>query len=187
MPEATKPFIVQRLGRVLWWALLVVLGAFVYRQYFPPMDLSGDLGAAPDFTLPDLEGKPFTLSHHRGHVVVLNFWATWCPPCRAEIPGFVELQDEFRERGVVFVGVALDDEGAEIVGPYATERGINYPVLVDGWQAAARYGGIGTVPTTFLIDAQGTIRYRHTGLLLTPSLRKALNVLSAEATVTDEP
>ena len=172
---------VHKLRQIIPWALLVVLGFFVYRQYLPAMDLSEDLGAAPDFTLPDLDGRPFTLSAYRGNVVVLNFWATWCPPCRAEIPGFIALQDAFREAGVVFVGVALDDEGAAVVAPYAEERGMNYPVLVDGWQAAARYGGIGTVPTTFLIDAEGRIRYRHTGILLKPSLRAALAELTREA------
>lgn len=181
MQNVSKRSALRGPGRLLWWAALVVLAYFVYRQYLPSMDLSEDLGAAPDFTLQDVEGRPFTLSEHRGEVVVLNFWATWCPPCRAEIPGFIDLQDAFRDRGVLFVGVALDEEGAAVVRPYARERGMNYPVLVDGWPAAARYGGVGTVPTTFLIDAEGRIRYRHTGLLLQPSLRAALERLAGEA------
>jgi len=166
--------------RIASWAAVIVLLVILVRRVYPAIDLEGPYASAPDFELVDLDGEPFRLSEYRGKVVVLNFWATWCPPCRAEIPGFIRLQDEFREEGVVFVGVALDEEGAEVVEPYSRQRGINYPVLLDRGAVARQFDGGRVVPTTFLIDRQGRIRFRHEGLLLAGALRPALAALSSE-------
>jgi thiol-disulfide isomerase/thioredoxin len=166
--------------RVASWAAVIVLLVIVVRRVYPAIDLREALATAPDFELLDLDGETFRLADHRGQVVVLNFWATWCPPCRAEIPGFIRLQNEFREDGVVFVGVALDEEGAEVVEPYSRQRGINYPVLLDRGAVARQFDGGRVVPTTLLIDRSGRIRFRHEGLLLAGALRPALAELAAE-------
>ncbi len=136
---------------------------------------------APDFTLTDLSGKEVSLSALRGQVVVLNFWATWCPPCREEIPSFVKLQKELQKQGVQFVGVSLDEEGFEVVRPFAKEYKINYPLLVDeGWTVASRYGATEALPTTVLINRNGQIVATVPGMLTEDILRPMLDVLMAE-------
>ena len=175
-PTRSKKLILD----ILSWLALAGMAYYVYRTVSPSVDLSNPLGPAPNFTLADLEGHPFTLSEHRGKVVVLNFWATWCPPCRAEIPGFINLQREFEDEDVLFVGIALDEEGFDAVAPYAYERGINYPVVLGDRMTSDRYGGITTVPTTFILDHNHTIRYRHEGLILEHALRDVLKRLADE-------
>jgi thiol-disulfide isomerase/thioredoxin len=166
--------------RIVSWGIIVALVVILWRRVYPSIDLDVVHGAAPDFELLDLEGRPFRLSDHRGQVIVLNFWATWCPPCRAEIPWFIRLQEEWREAGVLFVGVSLDEGGVAEVAPYARDRGINYPVLVDGDVAARRFERVDVLPTTYLIDREGNVRFRHEGLLLAGALRPALRVLARE-------
>lgn len=170
--------------RLLWkvvpWVLVGILIVILARQVYPSVDLDATYGPAPDFELRDLDDEVFRLSDHAGEVVVINFWATWCPPCRAEIPAFVNLQDALRDEGVLFVGVSLDDEGAEVVKPFADARSINYPILLEGHSVAARFGGVYALPTTILIDRDGMIRFRHEGFLLPQALRPAIRTLSRE-------
>ncbi len=129
---------------------------------------------APDFALEQLDGDTFRLSEQRGKVVVVNFWATWCGPCRIEIPGFIRLQEEYAGEGFTFVGVALDEEGAEVVRPFAERMGINYPIVVDDGSVARKYGGIYAVPMSFVIDPEGRVRYVQPGLLPAEALRPVL-------------
>lgn len=121
------------------------------------------LSIAPDFTLNDLNGKPFSLSQTKGKVVILDFWATWCPPCRMEIPHFESLYNEYKDKGLEVVGVALDKGGASSVKPFVEENGVTYPVLIGNQDVAARYGGIRGIPTTFLIDREGRIVEKYVG------------------------
>ncbi len=116
---------------------------------------------APGFSLADLSGKPVSLADFKGKVVVLDFWATWCPPCRREIPDFITLQGEYGPRGVQIVGIALDEP--EKVHAFARENGMNYPVLLGSDDVSMRYGGIEGIPTTFIIDRSGKIVNRFEG------------------------
>ena len=119
---------------------------------------------APDFTLTDLQGHPVTLSDLRGKAVVLNFWATWCPPCKEEIPWFVDLQKRYGEQGLQIVGVSMDDDGDQkSVAKFAAENSINYPILLGKENVAAQYGGIDYLPTTFYIDRSGVVLDRVFG------------------------
>ena len=127
---------------------------------------------APEFTLQTLAGEPFRLADTRGRVVVLNFWATWCGPCRFEIPDFVEMQDEFGRENVVFVGVSLDDEASpEEVRAFTEELEVNYPVMLDDGSAHAEYGPITSLPTTFVIDREGRIQAYIPGMVTRELLR----------------
>jgi peroxiredoxin len=132
---------------------------------------------APDFALEQMNGDTFRLSDHSGEIVVLNFWATWCPPCRQEIPGFITLQEEFEEQGVIFVGVSLNKDGFSSVRPYAEKMGINYPLVVDDGSVAPQYGGIRILPSTVLIGPEGTIQHRKVGYFPEEQLRSQLNAM----------
>ena len=118
---------------------------------------------APDWQLKNLEGQAVKLSDFKGKVVLLNFWATWCPPCRREIPDFVALQKQYGDKGLVVIGVSVDEGGAEVVKPFVKKMGINYPIVLGDQKTAAAYGGIQVVPTTFVIDKTGKIAAQHEG------------------------
>ncbi len=126
-----------------------------------------------------LDDKPQALEQWRGKVLVLNFWATWCAPCREEIPGFIKFQDQYGARGVQFVGLAIDQK--ERVGPYARDIGINYPVLVGGLESMdfARQVGNwrGVLPFTLVIDRSGRIATAEIGVLRPDKLESLLKPL----------
>ena len=134
---------------------------------------------APDFERPALDGVPFRLADHRGEVVLVNFWATWCLPCRVETPEFVALQTELRDEGVRFVGVSLDEGGFADVRPFAEEFGVNYPLVLDDGALLEPYGGLVALPTTLLVDRDGVVRYRLQGLTSGEQLRPLLRSLVA--------
>src|SRR5271169_2375977 len=117
---------------------------------------------APDFKLTSLDGKPLTLAALQGKVVLLNFWATWCGPCRAEIPDLVALQDRYKDR-LQIVGLNVDDEEADIK-QYVQETGINYPVAMTSNDVRVQFGGIPALPTSFVLDTEGRVVQKHVGL-----------------------
>jgi peroxiredoxin len=119
---------------------------------------------APDFTLKDADGKPVHLSDYKGKVVLLDFWATWCGPCKIEIPWFMEMQRKNKDRGFEVLGVSMDDEGWEVVKPFISDISMNYRVVIGNDQTAQLYGGVEALPTTFLIDRSGKIAAVHVGL-----------------------
>lgn len=120
---------------------------------------------APNFTLPTIDGKKFTLSDKKKakHVVVMDIWATWCPPCRGEIPYLIKIKKDMSGKSFTMVGIAIDDE-KDAVQKFAKEHGINYTVALDpkGNKLGNSYG-IGGIPTTYVIDKKGVIRYVHEG------------------------
>jgi cytochrome c biogenesis protein CcmG, thiol:disulfide interchange protein DsbE len=117
---------------------------------------------APDFTLPQLDGSDLRLSAYRGKVVLLDFWATWCDPCREEIPHLVELQKKYADAGLQIIGVSMDDS-ADPVRPFYQEFHMNYPVVMGTAKTGALYGGVMGLPITFLIDRDGRIHRKHIG------------------------
>ena len=121
--------------------------------------------AAPNFTLKDGDGRNVSLSDYKGKVVLLNFWATWCGPCKLEIPWFVEFEQKYKDRGFAVLGVSMDDDGWEVVKPYLAKTKINYRIVVGNEQVAKQYGGLDALPTTLVIDRTGTIHSTHEGLV----------------------
>ncbi|GIV61178.1 MAG: hypothetical protein KatS3mg044_0044 [Rhodothermaceae bacterium] len=135
---------------------------------------------APDFTLPTLDGQTFRLADHRGKVVLLNFWATWCGPCVIETPELVALYNDLKDRGLVVVGISLDEEGFEVVKPFAEEFNVTYPMVVDDGAVAEAYGGIYGLPTTFVLDKEGRIQQRFIGIFPTEEMRPKLEEMLAK-------
>ncbi len=121
------------------------------------------LGQAPDFEKASLTGEKIRLSDYKDKIVLLNFWATWCAPCRREIPALIELQDKWKDQGLVIIGVALDEEGFEVVRPYAEDIGINYTIVMDDYSYGDKLGGVYMVPSTYIIDRDGEIVARKIG------------------------
>ncbi|HLZ43967.1 MAG TPA: TlpA disulfide reductase family protein [Candidatus Sulfotelmatobacter sp.] len=117
---------------------------------------------APDFTLPQPGGQRLTLSSYRGKVVLLDFWATWCYPCREEIPHFVEFQQKYGDRGVQVIGVSMDDS-PEPVPAFYQQYHMNYPVVMGNAKIGESYGGLLGLPITFLLDREGRIAAKHIG------------------------
>jgi cytochrome c biogenesis protein CcmG/thiol:disulfide interchange protein DsbE len=128
---------------------------------------SSDVGTTvgklpPPFALPDLAGNEVKLSDYVGKIVILDLWATWCPPCRQEIPFLVELFEQNKDDGLVVVGIGLDDGGAGILRPFVEQQGITYTVLVGNRQVGQTYQLQG-IPTTFILDRNGRIAKKHLG------------------------
>ncbi|MFQ5867738.1 MAG: TlpA disulfide reductase family protein [bacterium] len=120
-------------------------------------------GNAPDFTLSKLDGNSLTLSDFKGKVIILNFWATWCPPCRMEIPDFVELYEKYKDEGLLIIGVNLDGGDSRSVKQFLEKYKINYPIVLGNVKVTEDYGGIRAIPTTFVIDRNGNIREKYVG------------------------
>jgi peroxiredoxin len=119
---------------------------------------------APDFALKDADGKTVHLSDYKGKVVRLDFWATWCGPCKVEIPWFMEFEQQFKDKGFAVLGVSMDDDGWSAIKPYVQQLKINYRIVLGTDQVGDSYGGVDAMPTTFLIDRQGRIASTHVGL-----------------------
>lgn len=150
-------------------ALMVVLTGlyFVARHYHngAPAGMRGtgsEHSMAPNFSLLDLTGQRTNLSSYRGKVVLLDFWATWCDPCRDEIPHFVELQETYRDQGLQIIGISMDD-GPEPVRDFSRRFKMNYPVVMGDADTGELYGGVFGLPIAFLIGRDGRISAKHIG------------------------
>jgi thiol-disulfide isomerase/thioredoxin len=140
-------------------------------------------GAAPQLTLKDLDGKDVSLEQLKGKVVLVNFWATWCEPCRFEIPWLIEMQQKYAAKGFTVLGVAMDDEGRSVVAPFVQKERfdvngnkaqMNYPILLGNDAAADKFGGLLGYPTSVLIDRDGKQIKRITGLISYEEISKSI-------------
>jgi thiol-disulfide isomerase/thioredoxin len=138
---------------------------------------------APDFSLESLDGPNMRLSDLRGKAVLLNFWATWCGPCKIEMPWFVDLQKQYGPQGLQIVGVAMDDASKQDIAKFAKDMGVNYPILIGKEAVGDQYGGVPALPETFLIGRDGKIVDKIIGLRgkseIEDSIKKALDTRPA--------
>lgn len=124
-----------------------------------------DDAAAPEFKVRDLDGNEISLADYKGKTLFLNFWATWCPPCRAEIPGFIEIYKQYKDKGLEILGLSVDDLPSEQVKEWTGQAGVNYPVAMADPAVVESFRPGEFIPTTIIIDAAGRVRHRHVGYL----------------------
>ena len=140
-----------------------------------------DTNPAPAFTLQDLNGKDVSLADFRGKVVIIDFWATWCPPCVKEIPHFIELYEQYKDKGLAMLGISLDREGAGVVKAFVQKYQIKYPIMMTDGKVDKAFGPITSIPTTFLIDSAGNITKKYVGYNSKAVFEADIKTLLAEA------
>ncbi len=160
-------------------AVLLVFGWFVWMRV--PGVSGGDAGVgqpAPTWRARTLEGQEIGSKTLAGKVVIVDFWATWCPPCRKEIPGFIALQKQYAERGLVIVGASVDRGGSEVVKKFASEQGVNYPMIMAAPEMVGAFGEvigqIRGIPTTVVIGRGGKIVFTHVGYASKETFEKVI-------------
>jgi len=129
---------------------------------------------APNFKLSTMDGKTIELKQLVGKAVVVNFWATWCGPCRSEIPGMVKIYEKYKAKGLEIVGISLDRGGWNDLKPYLAKNPISYPIVLGGGAEADAYGGIEGIPTTFFVDRKGNIVSKTVGAMREADFEKAV-------------
>jgi peroxiredoxin len=150
--------------KFVWLTLALSLVMFAFVSVAKARSIDED-PMAPDFSLKDLNGNELSLSDFEGKVLFLNFWATWCPPCRAEIPDFIEVYDKYKDMGMAILGVSVDRISEKKVGDFAEKLEMNYPVAMATQKLFKDYPAPGAIPTTLVIDGTGKIRYKKVGLM----------------------
>lgn len=148
--------------------------------YSSPLYPAQKVATAKDFTASRLNGETFRLSEQKGKVVLLNIWATWCSPCHAETPEFVELYETYRRQGLVILGVSIDEQGRSVVQPFVDRYGVTYPIIIDDGTIMDKYGPTMGIPTTYIIDKEGNLRYFAVGPLTKKELKPRLETLLQE-------
>jgi cytochrome c biogenesis protein CcmG/thiol:disulfide interchange protein DsbE len=155
----------KRIPLIFLGSLVLIIAALILTKQ-PAMSKDKDAGLgkkAAEFTLTDINGARKSLSDFKGKVIILDFWATWCPPCRQEIPHFISLYDQYKGQGLEIIGIALDNGGAGVVSAFSGRNKINYTVLLGNDEVSDLYGGIAAIPTTFILDKDGNIRKKYIG------------------------
>lgn len=179
----------QRLtiGTIGWMLLAGFIGVRVAPQLAAAVGWSRSGPEAPDVRLTTLDGRAISLGGLRGQVVLVNFWATWCPPCRVEMPGFQQLYDAKHDQGFTVLGISTDQTGRDHVAAFLRERNITYPVAMATSEAVTRFGAANVLPTSYLLDRQGRIRYTVQGVFTKLALEQAVNRLLAEPADAEAP
>ncbi|HET6935449.1 MAG TPA: TlpA disulfide reductase family protein [Candidatus Angelobacter sp.] len=140
--------------------------------------------AAPDFTLKSLDGKAVQLSSFKGKAVLVNFWATWCEPCKIEMPWLVDLQKKYGPDGLQIVGVAMDDSGEKAISDFAHKMQVNYTILLGTEKVADQWGGVDGLPTSFFLDRDGKVVDRAMGLVSESVIEDAIKKSLASGSAT---
>lgn len=168
--------------RALWVGVLVFIAVRLGPQAGALLGVGPTLGAAPDFTVETLDGEVVDPATLQGKVVVVNFWATWCPPCRLEVPALQKLHEEFGSEGLVVLGLSTDAGGVAGVREFLDERGVTYPVAMADGAVRRAFGGVTALPTTFIMDRDGVIQHRVFGFFAPPAMSAAVKRLLRQDT-----
>lgn len=165
-------------GLIIIVALLALGGGIIAKGLLSPVEQTSPI-PLPDFNLPDVSGNQHNISEWQGKIRVINFWATWCPPCLKEIPEFMALQEQYSAKGLQFIGIAIDDQ--EPVEEYLAKTKINYPVLIGGVTGIALAHQLGNsidaVPFTLVVNQQGQIIHKHPGEFSSEQIMEIINPL----------
>lgn len=163
-------------GYSVRWFVALVFILLVSSQVYISSDAEAGPVRAADFSLKDLDGRMIKLSHLKGKVVLVNFWATGCPACRAEIPDFIAMHKKYKGKGFEIISISLDDTttsaGKKMLAGFIKKSGITYPVLIGNNAVCKDYGGIYFIPASFLVDAKGNITKKYIGELKMDVLEK---------------
>ncbi|MGK7311199.1 MAG: redoxin domain-containing protein [Candidatus Longimicrobiales bacterium M2_2A_002] len=177
----TRPAWRRRLAKILDRGLwLLVIGVVLWRfgpQIGAAIGIGGTDEPAPDFAVETLDGDTVRLSDLRGQVVLVNFWATWCPPCRLEMPGFQDVWEDYGGRGLTILGLSVDRGIRSEVVRWVRQREITYPIGFPTGATVRAYGGANVLPTSILINREGRIVHRVEGFYAEPALRAAVRRL----------
>jgi thiol-disulfide isomerase/thioredoxin len=167
--------------RALWAGVFIFLAIRLGPQIGALTGIGPALGSAPEVRFTTLEGAQVGPEDLQGKVVVVNFWATWCPPCRLEIPALQKLYQERQSDDVLVIGLSTDNASRATVQAFLAERGVTYPVGMATPELRRGFGGISALPTTFILDREGVIQHRVFGFFAPPAMRAAVNRLLDEA------
>jgi thiol-disulfide isomerase/thioredoxin len=157
--------------------LNIIITVIISVLFITGQALSVEKQKAQNFSLKTADGKVIELAKLKGKVVVVNFWATWCPPCRAEIPDFIKVYNQYKLKGLEIVGIALDKDGWDAVKSFINKMRINYPIVLGNENITRSYGSFKGIPTTFIIDKNGYIVDRQAGKLSKQALEQILKPL----------
>lgn len=165
---------------IFWVGLLGFVGYRLWPQAAAAFGVGSAGTAAPAFEVHTIGGERLTLDELRGQVVLVNFWATWCGPCRVEMPGFQDVYEDLRDDGFTIVGISTDIGTPDLVRDFIRAEGITYPIASVTPEVRRAFGGVRALPKSFLIDRKGMIRHTVTGIFAEPALRKAVERLLEE-------
>ncbi|MEJ2538997.1 MAG: TlpA disulfide reductase family protein [Gemmatimonadota bacterium] len=166
--------------RVVWVGVLIFIAVRLGPQLGALLGVGPTLGSVPEFQVETLDGGSLGLADLEGRVAVVNFWATWCPPCRVEIPALQSLHEDLAGEGVLVLGLSTDAGGIAGVREFLEERGVTYPVAMANADSRRAFGGVTALPTTFILDRDGVVRHRVFGFFAPPAMRAAVRRLLDE-------
>ena len=162
------------------WTIILALTLPFAAESAIAVKKEGDRKRAPQFELPSAEGKTVRLADLAGRVVLIDFWATWCAPCKSSIPWMIELSDKYRDAGLTVLGVSMDEDGWPVVKPFVEKMRVSYPILLGNKRTGYLYGDVESLPLAFFVDRNQRVAAIHLGAASRKEFEKAIQTLLAQ-------